>query len=396
MKKILIIVIGLMLLALAGIVLFRSPETPVVEKVRDILPFGEAVDLNIPTANNRQPTIGEETPFDENITIEDKVFRISSVPVAGFVALQDEGDLSVRYIERATGHIFDAMLPKGGVGLEKIRVTNTTIPKIYEAYFHSNGSQVLTRSINESGVVENTVLNLVSSSVTSTNLRGNIDSVLPSSGNTIFYVLKDSDAIVSSSWTGTNLRTLFQSDFDSWRLGRYGNNLLVHTKASAYAPGYVYTVNSSGGALNKLLGPLNGLMAVANSNASRLLYSYYQGGVTKLFARNSSGESLEILPATLAEKCVWSREEPSAFFCGTPREEIEGLEPDGWYQGRTHFSDYVWRFDTASEIAQLVSEPKTDFGLDLDIYQPSIAGEDEYLIFINKQDLTLWAIKLEE
>jgi len=402
-KTILLVIFAIIILAFTGWLLLRDSEIPIVETIIDGLPFGSGEDINIPALGPGEDTVGETTSFDESITSEDKLFRISNTPVAGFVVLNDR----VRYVDRATGHIFDATLPTSNTALEKNRVTNTTLPKIYEAHFRSDGSEVLLRSIGETGGVESMTLTLTPPSTTSTStdglysvsatsLRGDIDSPLPGTGNVLFYVLKDTNSIVSSTFTGNSLRTLFNSEFDNWRLGRAGNSLLVYTKASADAPGFAYLLNSSGGSLSKILGPLNGLTAVTNSNNTRTLYSYFESGKTKLSVRNSqSGASSEILPATLTEKCVWSNTNNAVFFCGTPIAGIVSREPDNWYKGMTHFSDYVWRFDTESEIAQLVSNPKMDFDIDLDVFKPTLSNDDSYLIFINKRDLTLWSVKLD-
>lgn len=404
MKKILIIITALLVIILGAWIFFRDSETPIVETIIDGLPFGSGEDINIPGGVGGD-MVGQTTPFDENISAEDKLFRISNTPVAGFVPFARGEDTIVRYMDRATGHIFDVTLPQGNSPLEKDRVTNTTLTKIYEAHFRADGSEVLIQSLNEAEEVTSVSLTLTPPrttststnalwTITSTNLRGEIDSATPGTSNSIFYVLKDAGAIVSSTWTGGSLRTLFQSEFNQWQLSRAGANLLVQTKASADAPGFAYLLNSNGGTLSKVVGPLNGLTAASNSNASRTLYSYAEGNSTKLFVQRSGGVTSEILPATIAEKCIWSTEETSVFYCGTPINGINSKEPDGWYQGRTHFSDYIWRFDTDSEIAQLVSDPKADFSIDLDVFKPTLAGEDKYLIFLNKNDLTLWAVKL--
>ncbi|MBI2086780.1 MAG: hypothetical protein HYT69_01250 [Candidatus Zambryskibacteria bacterium] len=404
MKKILIILSVLVIAAFGAWLILRDSEIPIVETIVDGLPFGSGEDINIPALSTSEDTVGETTSFDDNITAEDKLFRISNTPVAGFTTF---GNL-VRYVDRATGHIYEVNLETNG----KIKITNQTLPKIYEAYFRPDGNAVLFRSLenDSSGVVENLSLALTPPQSTSTDalytvsstlLRGDINSVavgsgLPAqAGNTLFYVLRDTNAIVSSTFTGTSLRTLFQSAFDNWRLERAGNNLLVYTEASANAPGFAYFLNSAGGSLSKILGPLQGLTAIANSNGSRILYSYFENNGTKLFVKNSqTGASSEILPSTLAEKCIWSSKEVNTFFCGTPLIGLSGQEPDNWYLGKTHFSDYIWRFDTNSETAQLVSNPKTDFDIDLDVLKPKLSSNEDYLVFINKTDQTLWAIRL--
>ena len=211
----------------------------------------------------------------------------------------------------------------------------------------------------------------------------------------IIYTLLDSGNIVSGLFNGSSPRTLFSSAFTDWRLSRLGNNLLVSTKASVGVAGYAYSLPVGGGGLSRLLGPLNGLSAVASPTGGLLLYSYFGNGQAHLFTKNVARNTVsEILPATLAEKCVWSSKKVGVFFCGTPINGLSGAEPDNWYLGRSHFTDYLWQFDTNAEIAKLIAEPKTEFALDLDISEPKLSPNEDFLLFINRRDLTLWAVRL--
>src|SRR3990167_9432725 len=230
MKKIFIIlitVVAVVLIVFLGwYFILRNPNIPVGEAIRDILPFGSGDDISGPTTNDPRLTTGtgEQQVFDEFAVPTAKLFRLSNTPVAGAVVLNPRSTSSgqgststtiVRYVDRATGHIYDVNLAT----LEKTKVTNQTLPKIYEAYFRPDGNAVLFRSLkNDSDVVENLSLALtpptatVSTSspqastlysVSSTALRGDISSVAVGSGNTLFYALRDTSSIVSSAFNGT-------------------------------------------------------------------------------------------------------------------------------------------------------------------------------------------------
>jgi len=407
MKKLLIGTFFVFLIALLAYVFFGRGETsgPNVTE-QNGLPFGSAEGVNIPALE--PDTVGVMTTFDEEGSIDTPLFRLSNTPVAGFTTLARGPENFVRFVDRATGHIFDAILPSatGTPSLEKRRVTNNTLPKAYEAYFRADGNAVLLRFLDENtDTIKNTALALTAPRSTSTNelygvaatnFRGDIDSVTGGAGDTLFYSLKESGSILSSNFATGNLRTIFTSAFDNWRLSRLGTNLMVYTKASALSPGFIYSLPATGGSLSKIVGPLNGLTGLANPTGTRLLYSYSENGITKLAVRNmQNGSSNEISPATLAEKCVWSVRQATTLFCGTPINSFAGAEPDNWYLGHTHFTDYIWKFNTASEIAELVAEPKTDFDLDLDVYEPRLSLDERHMIFINKRDMTLWALRLQ-
>lgn len=408
MKKPIIISLIIFFLALLAFIFIGRERAAAPGPIGENgLPFGAPEDINIPVLTN--DTVGITTPFDTSDAVVDTpVFRLSNTPIAGFTTLARGSENFVRFVDRATGHIFDAVLPSatGTPSVEKRRVTNNTLPKVYEAYFRADGNAVLMRFLEENtDTIKNTALALTPPRSTSTselygiaatNFRGDIDSVAAGAGNTLFYSLKESGALLASNFAAGNLRTLFSSAYDNWRLGRLGNNLLVYTKASALAPGFVYSLPATGGSLTKIIGPLNGLTALANPTGTRLLYSYSENGITKLAVRNmQNGSSNEISPTSLSEKCIWSVRQTNSFYCGTPISGVSGAEPDNWYLGHTHFTDYIWKFDTATEIAELVAEPKTTYDLDLDIYEPRLSIDERHLVFINKRDMTLWALRLD-
>lgn len=419
MKKILIIliaVISIALVAFFGWYLFlRNPDTPAGETIRNILPFGSGDNAQL-TTNNLQPTTDLTEPVDEFGNPMANLFRLSSTPVAGAVVLNRGEQTIVRYIDRATGHIYDTNLGT----LEKTKVTNNTLPKIYEAYFRSDGNAVLLRSLKDnSDVIENLSLTLtppkatVSTAstssgqasspqastlyaVSSTALRGDISAVAVGSGNTLIYVLRDNSSIVSSTFNGTGARTLLTSAFTDWRLNTAGNSLIAYTKASADVPGYAYALNTSNGVFTKILGPLNGLTAIQNNLGNRILYSYVENNKMRSFTKNLTSNALsEISPTTLAEKCIWSIKKAGILFCAAPTDAPGALEPDLWYRGVTHFSDRIWLFDTNTDIARVLVEPKQSLRIDIDVFEPKLSPDEDYLIFINKTDLSLWALRLE-
>lgn len=362
-------------------------------------PFGSGEGIPGLTADNQ---IATTTPLDEFGRPAASLFRISADPVAGAVVFNTPSTVVARYVDRATGHIYDVDLAT----LEKTKITNQTLPKIYEAHFRPDGNAVLLRYLKDnSDVVENLSLTLTPPQATSSSklyntsttlLQGDIDSVTVGSGNSLFYILQNTSSITSSTFTGTSPRTLFKSTFNDWILRASGNSLIAHSKAGANTPGYAYRVSTSGGGLTKALGPLNGLVAIPNPSGNRVLYSYVDRGATKLLAANSKGEIVsEILPATIAEKCVWSSKNVNMVVCGSPTDPIAGSEPDNWYRGSSHFSDRIWAFDTDVQIAQVLSEPRQNLGLDIDAVELKLSTDEDYLIFINKRDLSLWALRLE-
>lgn len=402
-----LVILVLPLLAIGGYFFFRNSDVPIGETISGILPFGSGDNLP-PATNNTEnlPSTNEENNSNEIGAPKKLLFQISQTPVSGAIVLNKSSSTSVRYVDRATGHIYDVNLET----LEKTKVTNQTLPKIYEAYFRGDGNTVLLRSLkDDSDTVENLSLALTPPSskistsspeesmlysASSTVLRGEIGSVAVS-GNTLFYVLKDASSIVSSAFNGTGLQTLLTSPFKDWRIA-VGGNVTIYTKASSNASGYAYTLNASGG-LTRLLGPLNGLTALPSVSGNKVLYSYNDKGETRLFAKNTAnGNNAELSAPTFAEKCVWSKFRPALVYCGSPSNEIGVNEPDNWYKGVSSFSDRIWSFDTDLELAEVLIEPRAILGAEVDVLRPMLSPNEDYFVFINKIDLSLWALKLGE
>lgn len=400
MKKIIISLLILTLIAvLSWLLFFRNSESPVVETLRDVLPFGESrgddviFPGDLPSSSILDQMIGEDG------SPKTSLFPVSESPVSGAVAFSKNGSTTVRYVDRATGHIYDADLST----LEKVKIVNNTIPKVYEAYFRSDASQVLLRYLeDDSDAVENLSLTLTAPRGTSTNalyvvsavaLRGDITDVTVGASSTLFYVLRDNSSISTSSFTGTNIRNLFTSIFRDWKLSSAGNRLIAATRPQSNLSGYAYNVNTGNGSLSKLLGPLNGLTVKAGAEGN-LIYSYNESGTNRLFARIGSSD-LEIFPTTLADKCVWMRS-GGRVICGIPVSGIEQGEPERWYKGQSHYTDRIWMIEAETGVTNIVSDPKDEFGLSIDAFNLSLSSDENYLIFQNKNDLTLWALRLPE
>lgn len=411
MKKLFLIfgiTLSILLIAFAvWFVAIRDKTVPPSEAIRDLLPFGSGEGLDIPGFVDNSNEGGDSQFFNDNGAPIARLFPLSTAPVAGMTVFSRGTETLVRYVERTTGHIYEAVLPNTSTSsaLERKKITNTTIPKIYEAYFRSDGGAVVLRALrNDTDTDVTTAVTLIppttssaSSSeavhtLTSINLRGDTGS-MSVVGNNIYYSVEDSGAVVSTSFNNSSTNTLFSSQFTDWKVVPSGNGVILQTKPSENSAGYAYSINA--GLVNKLLGPLVGLSVVSNSSGNRLLYSHFTDSGIQTSAKNlQSGVVIDISPSTLAEKCVWSKINSEIIFCGTSIGEFGSQEVSNWYRGAETFSDYIWKHNNADETANIIINPKTTYELDLDVINPQLSPKEDYLIFINKVDMSLWALQL--
>lgn len=331
-----------------------------------------------------------------------RFLKLSDAPVSGYTSIIKNGLTYVRFVDRATGHVFDI----NPSTLVKVRLINTTIPRVYESLFKADGSGFVARTIPDGGdVVINSAISLIAPVSTSTEasfttqatpIRGELGDIALLPNGNLIYAAKDTETIVTSTFTGGSLRTLLNLPFSAWRFYPISNaSVLLVTKASEFAQGYAYTLNTSNGALRKVLGPLNGLSAVPSSAGERIAFSHTGGGGTFSVLNTTNSSILNILPLTLAEKCVWSKKVSSVLLCGAPVDGLGAGFPDRWYEGTTSYSDRVWRFNTNTDTAEIILDPEESFEESVDVINPSISQDEDFFFFINKGDLSLWALRLE-
>lgn len=400
-----ILTVLVLILGSAGLYFVIGGKAPSVQDVVDSLPFGSAPEENPSTTatgatdtNEPQTTTAGETATTGSLS---HFFKISDAPIAGAVAVTKNGATFVRYVDRATGHIFDV----NPTTLEKIQILNTTMPQIYEALWKQDGSGFIARSVDEgSDAITNTSISLAAPKSTSTTsytaqatlLRGAIDDIAIS-GTSLVYSLSDSGVVATAGFSGEKPRTIFQSDFTDWRIvpTSGAGNVLVFTKASSEAQGYAYTTSISAGSLTKVLGPITALTGLLSNDAKRVLYSGIDGTSNVFASLSISGKATtNLFPVTLSEKCVWGTQSAASVFCGVPKGGFGGTTIDQWYKGLTHFDDQIWKYDTISGTAQILFDPESTLGMEIDAEKLVVSPKEDYLFVTDKTTLSLWALKL--
>jgi hypothetical protein len=401
-KKILFVGIGVImfgLLVVGGLLFFYSPEGTISENIRDVLPFGNGRgDINSPADSD---TPEEIIPTESNKDLP-SFFRLSEVPVSGAVGFLKNNSTYIRYTDRATGHIYD-INPRT---LEKVKIANITQPKIYEAFFKADGSGVIYRSLEDDGdEIINTSIDLTPPKGTSTEalytetptiLRGDIRNIAVSNSGKIAFVSHDDRGVFLSQFNGVSPQKLFASNFTNWLIYWTTNSIILTTKPSTYTYGFSYKLNPSTGLLSKIAGPLYGLNLLINQSENKAVFSYLDGSLIRTIYKDLQTDFQSELPSTFAEKCIWSHKQTSVVYCASPAGGVSAGEPDLWYQGKSHYLDQIWVINPETTLDEILIDPKKDFNVDIDVVDPFLTPDEDYLIFTNKNDLSLWALKLSE
>jgi hypothetical protein len=429
-KKLLIfLIIGVTIIGIVGFIAWRLFTAPPGERgLLDILPFGRTPEgtPGVPTTGGETPgtglgtgpetSVGEFINGKATLPIAASFLTVSKQPVASIYAFARgvKGASTtpvVRYVERATGHIYEADLGAGAV----IRLTNTTIPRIHEAYFVEKGEGVIFRYLREEsdsiqtwyGKITAPKKNATSSPETIASLEGvflpaGLSALVVSPAtDRIFYLVPDTTSTTGfiAAPNGSGVKEILSTAARSWLLDWPSASSILMTTAPSYsARGFTFTVSPTSGSFRRILGGSRGLTTLIDSSLQTAVMSgSVQNGLS--FSVQALGQKPAPRPlpaATLPEKCVW-KQQSTKIYCAIPKTVPVGDYPDAWYQGRVSFSDTIWLLDTDSSGAHaFLVDLEEAAGGPVDATHLMLDPEERYLYLINKTDGALIAVRIAE
>ena len=312
---------------------------------------------------------------------------------------------AVRYVEKATGNIDETFADN----IAESKLTTTLIPQVHDAYFGNKGQSVLMRYLNDDGKTIETFIGtlpaeiLGGDTVTSTEIKGsflpeNISNInISPDTSKIFYLFTSGDnsssvGVVADS-SGNKKVQVFSSPLTEW-LSWWPNSRMVSmtTKPSSNVPGYMYAIDPDKKNLNKILSGINGLTTLTSPSGKLVLYS--DSNLTLNIYNTDTKTSQSLGVKTLAEKCTWSKLS-DFIYCAVPKSIDQTGYPDIWYQGQVSFADQIWKITVVDGTTNLISDPSTEKGEDIDGIKLALDENGNYLFFVNKKDSYLWELNLK-
>ncbi|MEI8337821.1 MAG: hypothetical protein WCF92_01590 [bacterium] len=412
--------------------------------IRDFLPFGKIAPLQtIPQTQNQQVTTQTNEATTSSFAVVIPVLRqISTAPIAGSTIVNSTStiiqdkikivkvDQSIRFVDRSTGHIFET----NKNSLNVTELSNTTIPKVYEAFFSSNPNVAIFRFLSgssdtiisqqaylfnpASSTVATTTKKITSSSTpeaTSTVLTtpytgttyitkkailpNDLESVaLSPTSQKLVYLFENENGgtFVLSNTDGSKPIKLYSSALEQWLIDWPNENgVVITTKPSGVANGISLLINTKTGALSKVASG-NGLTTLVSPDLTEALVGASKEGSSLQFAALTKLNKLVNLSLkTLPEKCVWSHTEKSTVYCAVPENIPQGTYPDNWYQGLVSFTDNLWKINISTGVSKVVSLFNRGYRKNFDVINLQLSSDDSYLTFENKNDLILWGYRLK-
>ncbi len=371
-----------------------TSNTPSVFK--NFFPFGgnDNVTANPPgTTTNQNPPIN---PPAENFT--QKLRELSAEPVSGAGSLDLKAGTIVRYIEKATGHIYEVEM----FSPNKTRISNTTLPLVYDAQWGNKNNSLIARYLKDDNETVDTYgLTLKNSTSTDSTVSGtpfpkNISDVSVFD-TSVFYlvVTPDNSSGFVSTFAGGQKKQIWNSPITELN-SQFVNSKTValNTKPYPGIPGYLYLVDTGTGGVKKVLGDVNGLSTLVSPDVAQIIY-LSQDNIAKMSIWSSKSKaSTDISPATFPEKCVWSKKNTQFVYCAVPKRIIGPNTLINWYQGLEEESDDIWKYDLKTNTSAIIENLSTDARVDIDVIKPFLSQNEQYLVFMNKIDNSLWSLDL--
>lgn len=411
-KKILTIIAVILTIVIIGLFVWAflvsrksGGEVTVTESFRELVSFGNGSG-NIFTQRGIRPSdidflgIGD---LQDDIDISLQTLRkIAAFEVAGATIIKNEKeDTLARFIARENGHIFEIPVDSA----TQKRISNTTILRIRDVIWLSNGMEFVAQFLDESGSdIESFYASIGFedtadiATLQGSFLQKNIMEIVPSNyEDKIFYLVDGgSEAIgIISDFDGSKKAQIFNSPLLGW-IAQWADKdtIALTTKAYSNTQGYLYFLDTDTGELEKIISR-EGLTTLVSKDAKQVLFTYNDINRLLLGVHTvDSGESIDLPIWTLSEKCVWSSINYNIVYCGVPNTVPSGDDLDTWYKGLTSFSDSIWMIDTETQTASVLSEPINIVGEEIDLIKPVLSPDEDYLLFINKRDSNLWQLKI--
>lgn len=410
-KKTLIIIASILVIFLLSLLGYyfllgdnKGGVNEIISGFKGFLPFGQNGSYNEGgnqngNSNNNQGNGNESQNNQNQGEFVKKLRKISSEPVSGAETINIKAGTIVHYIEKATGHIYEVELfsPKQN------RISNTTIPIAYEAKWGNNGNSFVAQYLRDDNDTVDTFSFTLKSNSTTTD-TAIVGTTLPPGitdvsiyGDSIFYLQTDSAGSSGfiSNIDGTK-RTKVWSSTMKELVSQFVNKdtVLLSTKPLEDSPGYLYSINTKTGVSKRILGNIPGMSALGNTDASKIaVLSQGDRSVISIFEPKTV-KSTETSLTTFPEKCVWGRKNKDILYCALPINYIGVNGLTSWYKGLVLFTDNIWKYEVTTGATSLVLDLSKEAGEDIDLIKPVISENDQYIVFMNKKDNSLWSLDL--
>ena len=337
---------------------------------------------------------------------------LSDTPVGGYGATTTASTTIVRWADRGRGNIYQVLENAPDTQI----LSNTLLPKIYQSVWSKNLTSFIGSLFNDDATVSTVYAALIphasstvatSSTQNSTpftlkgkNIPNNIVAyaVSPKGDRIFLFSVQNGRGIgYIAPFDGGNIVQIFDTPVTQINVEwPEENTIAITTKGSTSYTGYLYFVDPKTGVWKKIVSGL-GLSAKVSHDARYALVSIPSSDGKNMYTaiyNVASKTRTDAIIQTIADKCTWGNFYKEIVYCGVPARYPQGNYPDDWYLGATSFDDKIWQVNASTTEVHLISSITDQSDRLIDTINMSTDAKDNFLIFMNKTDLSLWSLDL--
>lgn len=390
-RKILFLIIAgtaLLVLIVFGVLWYininRPDETKTVRNLFGILPqtgaprSGGIIGGKQPTTNNRQPTT------DGLKTEEAELVQIVKKSILGATLTADGA--KIMYYARSGGKLESVDFS----GETQEQISPLTIVGMFDIVWQGAKRRSVVSYLEEANV-KRFINETATTSVVF--LPEGIRSLgfSPDSRSLAYLLQKDETTqLIITTENGKKPFVAYETSIPDFSLLWIApQKILLQSAPSNHAAGIIYLFDTATKTLEKIFSGIRGGMTTASPDGATLLTSFIgSDGRAVLSLVNQKGENARLItPATMSEKCVFTKN-AKTIYCAVSQDAPE--LPDAWLRGDTALEDRFIRIPLHTLAAETISN-KTE----LDAINLFLSPDEQYLFFQNKNDLSLWRLKLK-
>jgi hypothetical protein len=408
LKKIIPVIIILALIGLgllAYFLFFRGTSVSTDPN----LPISGDIDNNNGNQGNNNGSTGGTAGDNDNDNgnntggaFKPQLRLVSPTPTSGGITFSKENMDYTRFVERAKGNAYETEAKN----IRPQRLTNNTIPQIYNAYWTKNGNQLVGQYLRDQEKVQ-TFLGNVKDKVGGDGelqtqfLNGTVGDVVFSPNNSQVAYINQTEigsSVITSNLSLQQKLEIFSSPLNDWLIDwPEQNNLIISSKPAKDIDGLSQTINLKTGEEKLILSDKKGLTTLYSSDLKRVIYSESNKNSFDAYVLSiETNQSLPFRFNTLPEKCVWSQVEKTTLFCAVPETISASDYPEDWYLGTKSFKDEMWKTNVETGETVYLSNLSNDAGEDVDSYKMSLSSNEKFLTFLNKNNLKLYTLQIAE
>lgn len=381
----------LVLGTLAYSVFFRTPSG--TSQPNGQLPAGEGRTIG---------STGGETPAGEGepstgSPSEPVLSQLHDKPVVSSVVFSRASRLYARFMEEGTGHVYEYDIAEK----KPYRISNTSVPKIQEAFWSTDGSVVAFR-YEDGGVLKAAVAELATTTTEGAFKKVNFlplgikSLALSPDGSQVFYIIAGSSAgtaqgVVAKS-DGSSPRVVFTSRLPRWFASWPAQTSILVSSPWADDGGLVYRIQPQTGAQSIMFSTQSAFMGASGGPKGEVLINDPATALLSSLLAPEGALTPHGIPAW-PSLCAFASSSTSTAACArVPRDGLRLFSE--WQRGERDFASSLVLIDFSGGLP-ILAIPEEELGDRVfDIVSPALAPDASYATFKNRVDGMLWGVRI--